>query len=768
MQRRDFLRTVLGTATLLAGAGETHAARAAQRSQPDASAGTSAIPIHDQVHWAQFLARHDLVWERLPSKWTEGAFIGNGLLGSMIFTQDGALRWDVGRSDVCDHQTPTEGRGHNLGGYYRARLYIGHFLLKPTGKITGGAMRLTLWDAETTGTIQTDQGSIAWRAFVPTGENAIVLEFTTTGQEHQFTWEWNADVSSSPRKLFGRPGTPEDYLSNPPPTTTQAGDVHLCTQTMRAGGEYDTAWRDVSTAPNTRRITISVGYSPEDARARTEAVLSVQRASEHSLEQMAAAHRAWWHSYYPQSFLSIPDTRLESLYWIQMYKFASATRADRPAMDLYGPWLTTTAWPYTCWNMNEQVTYFPVYTANRLELGESLCRMLDDNTENLSLNVPPEYQSDCAAIFTATSHDCRGDVGPEIGNLPWALHNYWRQCRWAGDEARLRDKLYPVLKRAMTFYTRQLVQGDDGKLHLPTTTSPEYGPAPDCNYDLSLLRWGLGVLMETAEKWHLAEPQMDHWKQVLATLTDYPTDETGLMIGRGVPLAHAHRHFSHLLMIFPLRTMHWNQPENRALIQKSLTHWMTVPGPDRLGFTYLGAASICASIGQGTEALGYLNTALDHTIYPNTMYIEGCIESPFGMCESVQDMLLQSWGGTIHVFPGVPDAWEDVTFHQLRAEGAFLVSATRHAGQTQWIHIQSLVGEPCRLHPGLTGPVSFWRRGRQSRVTPEADGTLALSLAPGEIVVLFTGARPSALAVAPLAAQPGRTNYYGLRDAPPV
>lgn len=414
--------------------------------------------------------------------------------------------------------------------------------------------------------------------------------------------------------------------------------------------------------------------------------------------------------------------------------------------------------------MNEQVAYSPVYTANRLGLGESLCRMLDSNTQNLILNVPPAYQNDYAAIGTATSHDCRSDVDTEVGNLSWALHNYWRQCRWAGDEARLRDRLYPLLRRAMTFYTRQLTKGEDGMLHLPPTSSPEYGVmAPDCNYDLSLLRWGLGVLLATAQKWHLTEPKLGHWREVLATLIPYPANETGLMIGHGVPLAHAHRHFSHLLMIFPLRTMHWDQPEHRELIQKSLDHWMTVPGTDRLGFTYLGAASICASMGQGTRALGYLNTALDKTIFPNTMYSEGCIESPLGICESVHDMFLQSWGGMIHVFPGVPDAWEDVTFHQLRAEGAFLVSAVRRAGKTQWVRIESLAGEPCRLRPGLKGPVSLWHNEHQSTIMPDASGTIDLVLAKGQSAVLFKGPEIPALAVAPLAAQSGRKNTYGLR-----
>lgn len=244
MQRRDFMKMVLASAAMLSSAGSD----AAEKPAHQFHAGSSSS-IQDNINWAQFLSRHDLVWERLPGTWTEGAFIGNGLLGAMAYTEKDALRWDVGRSDVCDHRTPPEGSAHNLGSYYRARLYIGHFLLKPVGKITSGAMRLTLWDAETTGTLQTDQGSITWRAFVSTDENAITIAVTTTGQEHAFTLDWVPDISSSPRQLFGRPGTPPGYLPNPSPILSQVGETYVCTQTMLAGGEYDTVWSDSRTVP---------------------------------------------------------------------------------------------------------------------------------------------------------------------------------------------------------------------------------------------------------------------------------------------------------------------------------------------------------------------------------------------------------------------------------------------------------------------------------------------------------------------------------------
>ena len=56
------------------------------------------------------------------------------------------------------------------------------------------------------------------------------------------------------------------------------------------------------------------------------------------------------------------------------------------------------------------------------------------------------------------------------------------------DDTLLRDPLFPLLRRAMNYYLKFLYAGDDGKLHLPLTFSPEYGSAPDCNYDLALIR----------------------------------------------------------------------------------------------------------------------------------------------------------------------------------------------------------------------------------------------------------------------------------------
>ena len=60
-------------------------------------------------------------------------------------------------------------------------------------------------------------------------------------------------------------------------------------------------------------------------------------------------------------------------------------------------------------------------------------------------------------------------------------------------------------------------------------------------------------------------------------------------------------------------------------------------------------------------------------------------------------MLLQSHTGVIRVFPAIPSAWQEASFENLRAQGAFLVSATMKEGQMSELRIRAEQGGRLRL-----------------------------------------------------------------------
>lgn len=714
-----------------------------------ASINSAQAQVVDRIDWQAFLARHDMVWSRLPERFENAAFTGNGQLGSMVFTADNgkALNWQMGRSDVV---------------FGTSRIPIGNLVLRPAGKIVSGEMRLDLWNAEVHGKIKTDHGEIEFRAFSHTGQMVNVFETICRGDE-KASWSWAAGAATEPRKLFKKETiTAND--TNAPPVPSKVGDIELSFQPLKPGGGHATAWKSVDAGNGRSVLYASVGFANQDDAAKAEAVAAVTQAAATGAPALADSHRAWWHNFWPEGFVSIPDTRLESFYYIQMYKMASATRPGRPALDLMGPWFRATPWTKIWWNLNLQLAYWPQLTGNRPELGTSLCELIDHGAAALAKNAR-EFQADSAGVGRATGYDCAGPVGTELCNLPWTMHNYWLQYRYSMDDDMLR-RLLPMLKRSINYYLHLLKEGPDGKLHITRGLSPEYedqpSPNPDCNIDLSLLRWGCECLLNSCARLKLDDPQIPQWKDTLARLTPYPQDANGLMISASVPLAHSHRHFSHLLMIYPLYIMTPEQPANRALVLKSLKYWMGMP-QKLAGYSYTGAAAISALLGEGDEAAAYLNKLLDSKIPPNTLYVEAgpCIETPLSAAASLNDMLLSSWGDRIRVFPGAPKAWQDMVFHNLRAQGAFLVSAARKEGKTQWVRVKSLAGEPCRIRPGLAGPVKA-----TVPITPAGEDAYDLTLAKGQEAVLYTGERVPTMAVAPVAAAAAKCNFYGLPAAP--
>ena len=47
--------------------------------------------LKQEIDWQEFMTRHDLIWEEIPLQWNEGAFVGNGQMGMMIYAIQGGL-----------------------------------------------------------------------------------------------------------------------------------------------------------------------------------------------------------------------------------------------------------------------------------------------------------------------------------------------------------------------------------------------------------------------------------------------------------------------------------------------------------------------------------------------------------------------------------------------------------------------------------------------------------------------------------------------------
>jgi alpha-L-fucosidase 2 len=755
--------------------------------------------VKSDIHWPAFLARHDMLWERLPGNWREAPWTGNGMLGSMFWRQGDALRIQAFRGDVQTHRPMTQG----FSGYTRTRLQIGSHDLTPVGKPTGCDLRLSYHDAEVVGTIDTEKGALKIRHFTHAGDMAIVTEVEVVGGEGPVRINWRPDKAMPTRGGYARNESElprvqkqyrsryptEPFLPNPDPVIKSVDGVNVCIQDMLGGSRHCTAWKMIETGKGGRRLVVSIAnrWPRERNEPVSEAVAVVKKVcalTGPAYDAWKRKHYDWWHAYYPASFVSVPDTEVETVYWTTMYKLGSATRADRVMIDTAGIWQTPSRWADSHWDFNIPYCYYPMPTANRLHLAESLVRNIDRHRDNLIKNVRPvQWQTDSAYLPVNTGLDLyqpkdidARDFQNTGGHLVWAMHACWLIYRGAMDDAMLRKTVYPILRRAANYQIHRL-EKRGGTYHAPVSHSPEYGDAPDANYELAMLRWACHAVVAAGKRLRVGDDELARYRDILENLADYPTDERGFMVGRGMPFNRNHRHWCHMQMMHPLQLVTGKTPAERELMAKTVRNFAEVNkgGRDIAPFQFTGTSAIWSLLGEGDKALSDLRRFMGSPINcPNSMNHYGgknpCLETPVYSAQNVHEMLVQGYDefpesgqmqATIRVFPAVPDKWPDAVFHNLRTAGAFLVSAVRKDGRTRWVRVRSLAGEPCRIEPNLPGPPRVCGK-RDFSLRNLGGGIYELDLRPSEEALLYSGDKPPEPTVAPLPAQQGRCNRYGL------
>ena len=173
--------------------------------------------MNKKLNWKKFLSRHNMKWQYLPKKWDQGCFLGNGLLGVMVYSESSdihknkgnSLRFELGRTDVTAQEESV--------GYLIPRVLIGDFFIEPIGMITweNCTMELDLWNATLYGTIPTNKGNIEFSSFVDAASNIIVVDLIADGGEKEFVFHYVPQHCVSPFSYYR-----DQYNAKMPPKPT--------------------------------------------------------------------------------------------------------------------------------------------------------------------------------------------------------------------------------------------------------------------------------------------------------------------------------------------------------------------------------------------------------------------------------------------------------------------------------------------------------------------------------------------------------------------
>ena len=201
---------------------------------------------------------------------------------------------------------------------------IGHFELETVGDIVSGTMRINLFDANVTATIETTKGTVSFTTLTFSSEHLFLIDINTTEGEDNLRLEYIAEQGICNGRY-----QPKDYVKNPQPEcfskTTTSRTYQVCQHPLLVGGDYAEAYYITHQNHHIRLLATVDNAIPANhlrpISAREFCVENLERMISIPFSQLLADHQSFWHSFYQQSFLSIPDMKWESFYWIQVFLF---------------------------------------------------------------------------------------------------------------------------------------------------------------------------------------------------------------------------------------------------------------------------------------------------------------------------------------------------------------------------------------------------------------------------------------------------------------
>jgi len=201
----------------------------------------------------------------------------------------------------------------------------------------------------------------------------------------------------------------------------------------------------------------------------------------------------------------------------------------------------------------------------------------------------------------------------------------------------------------------------------------------------------------------------------------------------------------------------------------SIDHWIGLTG-GLTGFARAGVSSMNTLLGRPVAAYTNITWLLENWIKPNTMYSEcefcPCGETPLAAASAIQDMLLDSYNNSIHVFPGTDTSvMQDVSFYQLRAQGAFLVSAALdNSGLVTFVQVESLAGEPCTVTANIPLPWAVYPPSIKLQFTNKNTANL-VNFGKGDVVIIYNSSGnvigDPLFTIKPSEGIPAQYNFWG-------
>jgi len=412
-----------------------------------------------------------------------------------------------------------------------------------------------------------------------------------------------------------------------------------------------------------------------------------------------------------------PTELVEKMWAYGRYLLISGSREHGNPSYLYGIWCGDydARFAFNMANENLQMLYWQALSGNMPELLLAVFdyfeRMMDDFRTNAKrlygcrgIYIPAPTTPDSGLLKHVTPH-----ILYWTGGAGWIAQHYYDYYLHTGDVQFLRHRALPFLRETALFYEDFFIVGPDGYYISCPSNSPENTPGNywdgkgmgaamestiNATMDFAIAKEVLTHLIEGARIAGMYREDAGRWQDMLKRIPPYEINEDGAVkewMHPGFTDNYHHRHQSHIYPVFPgTEVTRDNDPALFQAFVAAVGKRLEIGLLEQTGWSLAHMANNYARMGDGDAALECLELLSRSCVLPNFFTVHNDwrqmgigvkmnpppvqLDAVMGWSAAVQEMLLFSLPGEIHLLPALPGRWPRGEARGMLARGAIVVS----------------------------------------------------------------------------------------------
>lgn len=390
------------------------------------------------VDYARLVSHADLLYDQPAPRSEAGMPVGNGRMGSLIWTSPSAIRLQINRNDVFGNNSASNNFYQRNTDYCGGTGFVDIDFEEPV--FTGRDFRqeLSCYD----GLVTVRHGNIRARVFASNQQDVMVVQVEDP-RPHPGVMIDLRMLREALSQRGNHTALSKEAVSDGHIVLTQQfrEDQYYCGSAVVIGIAGTSAKAELANE-STSRLMVSADGQPftvyiasaasfdpaEDLVAA--ATKKLEAAEKQGFEALLAAHQTWWHHFWEKGFIQLHSAdgmadQLEQYYTYYLYVMASSSRGRYPTKFNGMLWTTggdTRQWGALYWGANQSCLYNALFASNRLELLQPMFRMYSGMYNRCALAARQQWGSEGIYIPETVGFDGPAPMPDRIAEEMRALY----------------------------------------------------------------------------------------------------------------------------------------------------------------------------------------------------------------------------------------------------------------------------------------------------------------------------------------------------------